>query len=174
MCGSRKWFFNCMSSEAISKLWLLPHRKDSFYILCCFMNICRCFTAYCGYVAWYGLWIILIIRVWTFIIVHALVHMPCATGSNPAPWVGRPGIIFVAGNAPVCARPAGAVAQAAGDAIMATCSTAGCHGKPRGGETECDKCKHNVVDLIDRDNIIINELLMYANQHRQKQKRLTK
>ena len=69
--------FHWMSSEAISKLWLLPHRKDSFYMLCCFMNICRCFTAYCGYVAWYGLWIILIIRVWTFIIAHSLVPGQC-------------------------------------------------------------------------------------------------
>ena len=131
------------------------------------MNICRCFTAYCGYVAWHG--IILIIRVWTFIIAHISVSSQCTCLVRGVPVQLREGVDQGLPSAPAthqCVPGHPARLHGSRDAIMATCSTAGCRGKPRGGEIECDKCKHNVVDLINRDNIIINELLMYANQHR--------
>ena len=53
---------------------------------------------------------------------------------------------------------------------MATCSTAGCKVKPRQNEIQCIKCKRQSDttsdDVVNYDNIIINEVLWYADQHR--------
>lgn len=50
---------------------------------------------------------------------------------------------------------------------MAGCSTAGCKNKPRQNEALCAKCKKQSDSANnEHENIIVNEVLWYADQHR--------
>ncbi len=53
---------------------------------------------------------------------------------------------------------------------MATCSTGGYKGNPKQNDTLCVKCKTQSAaasdDVVNYENVIINEVLWYADQHR--------
>lgn len=52
--------------------------------------------------------------------------------------------------------------------MLAVLTTEGCKGKPKHGDTLCVKCKRNAAayEDVDAENIVINEILWYTEQHR--------